>query len=75
MIKISAIDDLFGYKFFVAVNHSEIQKMELIPYSTAYKGIYKAHKAWKKYRIKHGLEVYNEKTDLSQVEGYDLLSK
>lgn len=75
MIKISAVDDLFGYKFFVAVNHPEIQKMELIPYKTAYKGIFKAHKTWKKYRVKHGLEIYNEKTDLSNLEGYETLSK
>lgn len=75
MIKISAIDDLFGYKFFVAVNHPEFQRMELVPYKTAYKGIYKAHKAWKKYRDRHGYEVYNEKTDLSLVEGYAELAK
>ena len=53
MIKISAVDDLFGYKFFVAVNHPEIQKMELVPFSETYKGIYKAHKLWKKYREKN----------------------
>ena len=75
MIKISAIDDLFSYKFFVAINNPEIQKMELIPYKTAYRGIFKAHKIWKKYRVKHGLEIYNEKTDLSTVEGYEELSK
>lgn len=75
MIKISAIDDLFSYKFFVAINNPEIQKMELIPYKTAYRGIFKAHKTWKKYRVKHGLEIYNEKTDLSTVEGYEELSK
>lgn len=75
MIKISAIDDLFSYKFFVAINNPEIQKMELIPYKTAYRGIFKAHKIWKKYRVKHGLEIYNEKTDLSTIEGYEELSK
>jgi hypothetical protein len=75
MVKFSAIDDLFAYKFFVAVNHPEIQKMELIPYQTAYKGIYKAHKAWKQYRKKKGLEIYNEKTDLSKVKNYEVLSK
>ena len=75
MIKISAVDDLFGYKFFVAINNPEIQKMELIPYQTAYKGIYKAHKLWSKYRMKHGLEIYNRATDLSFVEGYEDLAK
>lgn len=75
MIKISAIDDLFSYKFFVAINNPEIQKMELIPYKTAYRGIFKAHKLWKKYREKHGLEIYNEKSDLSTIEGYAELSK
>ena len=75
MIKISAIDDLFSYKFFIAVNNAQIQEMELIPYKTAYKGIFKAHKLWKKYRDKHGLEIYNNATDLSKVEGYNILSK
>lgn len=75
MIKISAIDDLFSYKFFIAVNNPQIQQMELLPYKTAYKGIFKAHKVWKKYRERHGLEIYNEATDLSKAEGYQLLSK
>ena len=75
MIKISAIDDLFSYKFFIAVNNEQIQKLELIPYKTAYRGIFKAHKEWKKYRVKHGLEIYNEKTDLANVEGYDAMVK
>ena len=75
MIKISAVDDLFGYKFFIAVNHLEIQKLELIPYKTAYKGIFKTHKVWKKYREKRGLEIYNEQTDLSKVKGYLELAK
>ncbi len=75
MIKISAIDDLFSYKFFVAVNNKQIQEMELIPYRTAYRGIFKAHKIWKKYRQKHNLEIYNEETDLSNLADYELLSK
>ena len=75
MIKISAVDDLFGYKFFVAINNAEIQKMELIPYQTAYKGIYKAHKLWAAYRKKHNLEIYNEATDLSLIENYETMSK
>lgn len=75
MIKLSAIDDLFSYKFFIAVNNEQIQKMELIPYKTAYRGIFKAHKMWKKYRKKHNKEIYNEKTDLSCVEGYESLIK
>jgi len=75
MIKISAIDDLFSYKFFVAVNNKQIQEMELIPYRTAYRGIFKAHKLWKKYRQKHNLEIYNEETDLSNLADYELLSK
>ncbi len=74
MIKLSAIDDLFAYKFFVAVNHPQIQAMELVPYKTAYKGIYKTHKKWKKYRDKHGLEIYNGDTDLSLVKDYNDLS-
>ncbi|MBO5344679.1 MAG: hypothetical protein J6A51_02165 [Clostridia bacterium] len=74
-IKISAIDDLFAYKFFIAVNNPQVQAMELVPYASAYKGIYKAHKEWKKYRLRHGQEIYNEETDLSKAENYKALSK
>lgn len=74
-IKISAIDDLFAYKFFIAVNNPQVQAMELVPYASAYKGIYKAHKDWKKYRLRHGQEIYNEETDLSKAENYKALSK
>lgn len=74
-IKISAIDDLFAYKFFIAVNNPQVQAMELVPYASAYKGIYKAHKDWKKYRLRQGQEIYNEETDLSKAENYKALSK
>lgn len=75
MIKLSAVDDLFAYKFFVAVNNIQFQNKELIPYSTAYKGIYKTHKLWKKYRQKNHLEIYNDETDLSKAPNYEILTK
>ena len=74
-IKLSAIDDLFAYKFFIAVNNPQVQAMELVPYASAYKGIYKAHKDWKKYRLRHGQEIYNEETDLSKTDDYKKLAK
>lgn len=74
-IKLSAIDDLFAYKFFIAVNNPQVQAMELVPYASAYKGIYKAHKDWKKYRLRHGQEIYNEETDLAKTDNYKMLAK
>ena len=74
-IKLSAIDDLFAYKFFIAVNNPQVQAMELVPYASAYKGIYKAHKDWKKYRLRHGQEIYNEETDLSKTDNDKRLAK
>ena len=74
-IKLSAIDDLFAYKFFIAVNNPQVQAMELVPYASAYKGIYKVHKDWKKYRLRHGQEIYNEETDLSKTDNYKMLAK
>ena len=53
-VRIKDVDDLFGYRFFIAVNNPVMQKNELIPYAAFYQGIMKAYKVWTEYYKKHG---------------------
>lgn len=48
-VKIKEVDDLFGYRFFIAVNNPVLQQNELLPYKQFYKGIYKAYIRWVRY--------------------------
>ena len=42
VLRISAINDLMAYRFFIAVNNPVVQELELKPFKEYYKGIYKA---------------------------------
>ena len=46
VIHLEVIDDLFSYRFFLAVNNPVVQENELIPYADFYKGIYKLSEYW-----------------------------
>lgn len=45
------IDDLFAYRFFLAMNHIEVQAMELLPYAEYYRGCYQLYDKWMDYRM------------------------
>jgi len=59
IISIDFLDDLFSYRFFVAVNNKDIQKLELIPDAKYYKNIYTLDYQWRIYREKHHKDVDN----------------
>ena len=44
------IDDLFGYRYFIAVNNPILQQNELLKYPKYYKGCINAYDAWKSFR-------------------------
>ncbi|GEM_PF-4642633 len=55
-MSIEVINNLFGYRYFVAVNNPVIQEKELLFYSEYYQGIFKVYRKWidyyqKKYEI------------------------
>ena len=51
VMHLDVIDDLFAYRFFIAVNNPIVQKNELLPYANYYQGCYKLSKMWtKKWR-------------------------
>lgn len=51
VVRLDNVDDLFAYRFFVAVNNPVLQKETLESYGGFYKGCYKVYKKWKNYRI------------------------
>ena len=50
IVDIKDVDDLFGYRFFIAMNNPVIQEFELRAYKPYYRGCYSAYKKWSKYR-------------------------
>ena len=45
------IDDLFAYRYFLAMNHPEVQEKELRPFAAYYKGCFRLYDEWMTYRI------------------------
>lgn len=59
VLKLEEIDDLFAYRFFLAMNHPEVQSIDLIPYATYYRGCFLLYEKWLNYRM--GCGKYDEK--------------
>lgn len=49
IVHIDQINDLFGYRFFLAVNNPVVQITELYPYSNYYQGIFRIYDKWMKF--------------------------
>ncbi len=71
VLHLRTIDDMYSYRFFLAVNNPVVQELELVPDAQYYKGCYTLHKAWKKYKLTKGLTVLQEETCLEKVECYN----
>lgn len=56
-LRFEAIDNLFAYRFFIAVNNKDLQESEIIPYSSFYQGLVFLSKEWTKYREARGLDI------------------
>lgn len=50
ILEFEKIDDLFAYRFFLAMNHPEVQSMELLPYGTYYRGCFQLYEKWISFR-------------------------
>lgn len=47
ILRLSAINDLVAYRFFIALNNPFVQEWEIKPYSDYYSGCIKLYKKWK----------------------------
>ena len=62
IIKIETIDNLFAYRYFIAVNNPLLQKKSLDCYDRFYKGCFMIYKEWRNYRINtHCATPFNER--------------
>lgn len=57
VIHLSVIDDLFSYRFFIAVNNPIVQENELYPYKDFYCGVYRLSKLWTADHIKRKIAI------------------
>lgn len=48
VMHLGVIDDLFAYRFFIAVNNPVVQKFELLPYANYYRGCFELSEMWTK---------------------------
>lgn len=76
LIKLSEINDLFAYRFFLAVHDPEFQAIELVKDRLYYKDIFRLYDQWIKYRDNLGQEtVGKDANGLKMVckDDYDML--
>lgn len=57
VIHLDVIDDLFSYRFFLAVNNPVVQQDELFPYADYYQGIFKLSKRWTDNHIQRKIAI------------------
>ena len=57
VLHLGVIDDLFAYRFFIAVNNPIVQQFELLPYANYYHGCMELSEMWTKQWRKEGRTV------------------
>ncbi len=78
-LSIDMFDDLFGYRFFIAVHNPYVQKQKLVKLPNNFRNLYRLERDWIKYRTKNGRTVFHDEYSLDKQlskEAYEkLLSK
>lgn len=65
-IKMKTLDNLFSYRFFLAVHNKTVQDMKLVDEPDNFRNIYYLETMWMKYRKDKGLSIYKEEYSLYQ---------
>lgn len=66
VIHLDVIDDLFSYRFFLAVNNPVVQQGELFPYADFYQGIFKLSERWTKNHHDRSIPIPMEQFSLTK---------
>lgn len=69
-VDLNEIDDLYGYRYFIAMNNPVIQEMELFPYRDYYNGCFSIYERWKEHRCKN-----KSLSETMPLESFELLSR
>ncbi len=72
-----SIDDVFAYRFFIAVNNPEVQSLELVRCAQYYRGCFRLYEEWVEYRestgkYKENYDIPLEETSLDKCKDYEL---
>lgn len=75
VIKISEINELFGKRFFIAINNPYIQDIKLKKYDYSWVNLYRLAKSLIDYRREKGYQVPYEQYSLENMPNYEKYSK
>lgn len=65
-LSIDMLNDLFGYRFFLAIHNPYVQKVKLIKSPQNFKNLFVLEKDWMAYRKAHGYDVFHEEYALEK---------
>lgn len=66
-LTIRMLNDLFGYRFFIAVHNPYVQKQKLVKSPDNFRNLYLLEKKWVEYRRKNNLPIFHEEYCLEKV--------
>lgn len=66
-LTIDMINDLFGYRFFIAVHNPYVQRQKIVKSPENFRNIYILEREWVAYRKKRGMPVFHEEYSLEAV--------
>lgn len=66
ILKLEHVDDLFAYRFFLAMNSPALQKDQLFVFPEYYRGCFKLYQKWKQFRKNENREVLMEENSLDK---------
>mgnify|MGYP001851578737 CR=1 FL=1 len=65
------VDDLFAFRFFLAMNNKEIQEDQLFVFPDYYRGCFKLYEKWKSYRRFNCLDILMEENSIDKWVEYE----
>lgn len=77
-LTIAMLNDLFGYRFFIAVHNPYVQKRKLVKSPENFVNLYLLEKEWMEYRRRRGMPIFHEEYSLEKVvdkENYEKIIK
>ncbi len=66
ILKIKNMDNLFAYRFFLAMNNKELQEDQICKYPDYFRGSIKLYNTWSDYRIEKKRSILMEDTSLDK---------
>lgn len=74
-LSIEMLNDLFGYRFFIAVHNPYVQRKKLAKSPENFVNLYLLEKEWMEYRKKKGLPIFHEEYSLEKIIDKEVYEK